>query len=310
MRKDESKPVFFSAELKRRRVMRSLVLLGTCLVLGALCPAKTIGPEKGVLYIHGGGSFNAQEFIDLVKEASGKEQPVICIITTPQGKRREADYERGVPFRLVDTLTRRFGLEHVDELYTLRRVDGDKPEYYEKIDRADAVHMSGGNQCFLTDAFLGTEVLAALHRLLARGGVVSGSSAGAQVQSSFMTRGDYTRRKILGDKKHQKGFAFVENAAFDVHVEERGRELDLLELFRARKSELQDKTLKPLELLGIGIDQGTAITVRKSTLQVSGRGQVYIFNPELWGENPDKWGYETLQPGNAYDMNLRRIAGK
>ena len=39
------------------------------------------------------------------------------------------------------------------------------------------------------------------------------------------------------------------NAAFEVHVEERGREEDLLELFRAKKSQLQDKDLDPLELL-------------------------------------------------------------
>lgn len=286
------------------------ILAGFCLSSSSLLHAKTTGPEKGVLYIHGGGGFSAQEFIALAKETSGKGQPAICVITTPQGNRRAEGFKEGVPFRLVDTLKNRFGMEQVEELYTLSRKDGDKAAFYGMIDRADAVHMSGGNQCFLTDAFLGTETLAALYRLLERGGVISGSSAGAQVQSSFMTRGDYTRRQILGDKKHQEGFGFVKNAAFDVHVEERDRENDLLEMFRARKSDLQDKALNPLELLGIGIDQATAIIVRKNVFRVTGRGQVYVFNPELWGEDPQEWDYETLQSGSSYDMKLRRVLGK
>ncbi len=299
-----------SEALNRDGILWALALMGVLLSLCSLSHAETTGPEKGVLYIHGGSGFNAGEFVQIVKNASGKAQPVICVITTPQGKRREEGYQQGTPFPLVDAIKNRFGMKHVEELYTLNRKDADKPLFYEMIDRADAVHMSGGNQCFLTDAFLDTKTLAALHRLLGRGGVISGSSAGAQVQSSFMTRGDYTRRRILGDKKHQIGFGFVQNAAFDVHVEERNREKDLLELFRARKSELQDKTLNPLDLLGIGIDQGTAIIVRKNIFQVSGRGQVYIFNPELWGEDPNEWGYETLQSGTAYDMKLRKVVSE
>ena len=174
------------------------------------------------------------------------------------------------------------------------------PEFYGLIDAADAVHMSGGNQCFLTDAFLGTETMAALHRLLERGGVIAGSSAGAQVQSSFMTRGDYNRgRIILGDKKHQEGFGFVKNSAFDVHVEERGREKDLLKLFRAKPNQLQDRDLNPLDLLGIGIDQGTAITVIKNHLRVSGRGRVYIFDPKRWGKPK---GVDLLHTSFRYDL--------
>ena len=183
-------------------------LVQLCVV--SFLQGETLGPENGVLYIHGGGSFNAREFVNIAIKASGKEQPVIRVITTPQGKRRAADFKRGSPFRLVKSLKDRFGLEQVTELYTLSKKEANLPEIYGLIDNADAVHMSGGNQCFLTDAFLGTETLAALNRLLERGGIISGSSAGAQVQSSFMTRGDYNRgRIILGDKKHQEGFGFV-----------------------------------------------------------------------------------------------------
>ena len=285
-----------------------IVFLGAMLSgLTGIIYGETTGPEKGVLLVSGGGGFDAEQFVKLVKKVSGKDQPVIRIITTPQGKRRMADFKKGVPFRLVSSLKKRFKLKHVTELYTLSKKEADTPAFYKQIDSADAVFMSGGNQCFLTDAFLGTETLAALHRLLGRGGVVAGSSAGAQVQSSFMTRGDYTRRKILGDKKHQEGFSFVKNSAFDVHVEERGREKDLFELFRARGSQLEDRKLDPLELLGIGIDQGTSIIITQNQFRVTGKGQVYVFDPKIWKDDQKSWTYQILKPGAVYDMKLRKV---
>jgi cyanophycinase len=288
------------------RTIRLVILIAAHLCFSGLLHGETTGPEKGVLYIHGGGALNIQEIVELVKKTTGKDQPALCVITTPQGKRRAEEYKQGKPFRLVDSLKRKFGIEEVTELYTLSKVQANSPAFYELIDSADAVFMSGGNQCFLTDAFLGTETQVALERLLERGGVIAGSSAGAQVQSSFMTRGDYTQRRILGDKEHQEGFAFVKNTAFDVHVEERNRENDLLQLFRANKSQLQNEELDTLDLLGIGIDQGTAITVTKNTFQVTGQGQVYIFDPRQWKDDPDSWTYQTLKSGASYDMILRK----
>ena len=269
---------------------------------------ETTGPANGILLIHGGGSFNLGEFVDLVRKASGKKEPVIRVISTPQGKRRANEIQRGTPFRTVASLKRRYNLKHVTELFTLSKKDANTPAFFKQIDNADAVYLAGGNQCYLTDAFLGTETEAAMERLLERGGVIAGVSAGAQVQSSFMTRGDYTRRRILGDQKHQQGFAFVENSVFDVHVEERSREKHLLEVFRAKGSSLQNKNLNPLDLLGIGIDQGTAIVVTQNQFRVTGKGQVYIFNPRQWKKDDlSTWTYQTLKSGTRFDMKLRKV---
>ena len=269
---------------------------------------ETTGPAQGVLWIHGGGRVNTGEFVALVKKASGKKQPVIRVITTAQGKRRAEGFRKGTPFPMVRNLKRRFDLMHVTELYTLSKQEADRPAFYQQIDNADAVFMTGGNQCYLTDAFLRTESFAALERLLQRGGVVGGASAGAQVQSSFMTRGDYTRRRMLGDKKHQHGFAFVRNAVFDVHVEERGREDHLLQVFRAKPGQLQDPDLNPLDLLGVGIDQGTAIVVTQDRFRVTGKGRVYVFDPRRWDRSdPASWTYQTLASGRSFDMRRRVV---
>ncbi len=121
-----------------------------------------------------------------------------------------------------------------------------------------------------------------------------------------MTRGDYDRRVILGDKQHQVGFDFVKNSAFDVHVEERNREKDLFRVFRAKPSQLQIKDLDTFELLGIGIDQGTAITVTKNQFRVSGKGQVHIFDPKRWGEDPKLWFYQSLKAGDTFNFKTRK----
>jgi len=273
---------------------------------GAALAGDTLGPEKGVLYISGGGQLNFNEFVQLVRKTTGEREPRICVVTTAQGNRRTKAYNEGVPFRLVNTLKTRFKLEKTTELFTLRKEDANTEPYYGLIDEADAVFMSGGNQSFLTDAFLGTKVHDAMLRLLERGGVIGGSSAGAQAQSSFMTRGDYTQRSILGDKKHQVGFGFVKNAAFDVHVSERSREKDLLKLFRAKPKQLQEKGLNPLGLLGVGIDQGTTIIVEGNRFRVSGSNKVYVFDPQEWGEGVKPF-YTELVKGQVFDMKERRV---
>lgn len=248
---------------------------------------------------------NVKEYLTLIRGVTGKSQPSIVVITTPQGDKRKKDFEDGKPFRLVSSLKNKYGIQNVHELYVMRKKDANKPEAYDLIDEADAVFMTGGNQCYLTDAFLNTETQAALHRLLARGGVIGGSSAGAQVQSSFMTRGDFTERSILGDEKHQEGFGFVRNSAFDVHVDERGRERDLFQLLTLKKGQLSDRKLDPASLLGIGIDKSTAVIIRENTMKATGKGHAYIFDPQLW-ENSKKPFYVILESGDSFDIRNRK----
>lgn len=273
------------------------------LTISAGLSAQTIGPEKGTLYIHGGGRVNMAEFVTLVKIQTGKDQPVLRIITTAQGRRRHNAYEKGETWPMVKNLRGRFKLTDVEELYTLSPERANDSNFYGEIDRADAIFMSGGNQSYLTDAFLGTESYAAMKRLLDRGGVIGGASAGAQVQSSFMTRGDYQKRVILGDRKHQQGFGFITNSAFDVHVEERNREHDLFEVYHAKKSQLQDRDLDTSLILSIGIDQGTAIIVINNQLRVSGSGVVRIFDPLLWAEREPF--FQIINSGGSYSLSQR-----
>jgi len=145
--------------------------------------------------------------------------------------------------------------------------------------------------------------------VLARGGVIGGSSAGAQFQSSFMTRGMNKNGRtgpILGDEEHQRGLGSITHTAFDVHVASRNRQKDLFELFATEPGQLQDKNLDPTQLLGIGIDELTAIIVRLDQFEVVGKGLVYIYNPRKWSDTKKPF-YHTLSGGDRYNIQDRKM---
>ena len=126
----------------------------------------------------------------------------------------------------------------------------------------------GGRQWHLADSYLDTKVHDELWALLGRGGVIGGSSAGATIQGSYLTRGDTETNEIMmGD--HEVGMAFLKNVAIDQHLLRRNRQFDLLEITAARP-----------ELLGIGLDENTAIIVQGDEVEVIGQSYVVIYDNE------------------------------
>ena len=85
-------------------------------------------------------------------------------------------------------------------LHTRDRVVANSPDFTRVIDSARGVWISGGRQGRLLDAYKGTTTEQSLHAVLARGGVIAGTSAGASVIGSLVVRGSpYTNRDVLVD---------------------------------------------------------------------------------------------------------------
>ena len=83
---------------------------------------------------------------------------------------------------------------------------------------------------------------------------------------------------MLGD--HQRGFAYLKNAAIDQHVVARTRQLDMIEILTDPKKQMETGH-KRESLLGLGIDEGTAMVVRGNRFKVIGRagGSVLVYDP-------------------------------
>jgi cyanophycinase len=124
------------------------------------------------------------------------------------------------------------------------------------------VWLAGGDQTLLTKAYQGTAVQRALHRLLAPGGVIGGTSAGAAVMSEVMIRGGNPVAEL------GRGFGFLPGVIVDQHLSERDR-----------LPRLQGAVDRHPGSLGLGIDEQTAVVVEGRIASVLGEGQVHVCFP-------------------------------
>jgi cyanophycinase len=146
----------------------------------------------------------------------------------------------------------------------------------------------------LADSYLDTRVHEELWNLLDRGGVIGGSSAGASIQGSFMVRGDsQTNTIMMGD--HQVGLGFLRGVGVDQHLLMRNRQFDMLEVIEARP-----------DLLGIGLDENTAIVVQGDNFEVMGQGYVAIYDAGATLDSGGKFYF--LAPGDRFDMATRQAS--
>lgn len=249
------------------------------------CAAQTIGPGKGWLVIHGGGTLTNETKERFVALAGGREASFVGIPTALSDGPIDLD-----KYRLEQIHT--FHVTRVTVLHTKDRVRANSDGFVEPLRHASGVWVDGGRQYRLADAYLGTAVEREIKALLGRGGVVCGSSAGATIQGSFLVRGAPSNdNSILISPGHITGFGLLPNSAIDQHVNVRGREGDLDPVIAAHP-----------ELLGIGLDQDSAIVVHGDSFFVVG-GQVAIHD----GKPHDGASYFFLSSGQSYDLKTRTV---
>ena len=275
----------------------SLLFLGTT-------HAQTTGPSKGTLVIVGGNDKDRVCFNEFIKLSGGKDARIV-VVTTASSSSEKYDYHNGAQIKAIrETI----GLTQLTALHTHDRVVADTQEFIEPLKKADAVWFTGGRQWRLVDAYAGTRTEKAFKELLARGGVIGGSSAGATIQGSYLMRGDTNGSSILLGN-HQHGFGFLRNAAIDQHVIPRFRHFDLTKVLTDPEGKM-DKSHDRSALLGIGLDEGTGIVVRQDECEVIGKpdGVVLIYNPNRWKtDTPSYQRYQPLWHGARYNLKERRI---
>jgi len=127
-----------------------------------------------------------------------------------------------------------------------------------------------------------------LFAVLERGGVIGGSSAGATIQGSYLVRGAPEGNRIMMAPGHEEGFGFLRDAAIDQHVNTRGRAEDLRPVLQKHR-----------RLLGIALDEATALIVRGDVCAIVGAGTARFFAA------PEAPALE-LVTGARYDLAARR----
>jgi cyanophycinase len=273
----------------RREALGELAMLGLLAfvdarVAGAAtpAPARSAGPVRGVLLIIGGGE-RGTEIETAAIRLGGKPSRWVYIPTAGS----DADVATAKPPAFISQSG-----GTVTVLHTRDRKVADSEAFTAPLRTATAVFIGGGRQWRLVDAYKDTRTETELRAVLDRDGLISGSSAGATIQGSFLIRGSPRSNKILMAPGYERGFAFLSNVAIDQHVSQRDRENDLSVVVAAHPG-----------LLGIGIDESTAVIVRSNTMTVIGKGTVRITDGADHGGAP----FSELKPGARFDLASRLV---
>jgi len=245
-----------------------------------------VGIDRGSLVIAGGGQLGPEIVGRFIELAGGPTAHIVVIPTAGEDSVYPTDW-RGLD------LLRNAGASNLTLLHTVRRGVAESDSFVAAIRSARGVWFPGGRQWRLVDSYLGTRTERELHALLARGGVIGGTSAGASIQASYLVRGAREGNTIMMAPGYERGFAFLRKVAVDQHVGARQRQRDL-----------QQVVARHRDLLGLGLDEGTAIVVQGTHAEVVGRGVLYVHN----GAEPAGPGapWFTLAAGETLDLAARR----
>lgn len=262
---------------------RRIAALGALAYACTFASAASLGPAKGYLVIVGGGKIGPEIIARFVTLAGGADANFVVIPTAAE--------EAGINLADIEKkFAAQFGIKHVTVLHTRDRSVADSPAFVAPLRTASAVWFEGGRQWRLADSYLNTATEREVKAVLNRGGVVGGSSAGATIQGSYLVRGAPEGAHIMMSPGHEQGFALLQNVAIDQHLLKRHRENDLVAVIDAHP-----------DLLGVGIDESTAIVVHGNRFQVIGESKVAIYD----GRDHDGKKYFFLSPGDSYEFDPR-----
>jgi cyanophycinase len=226
--------------------------------------ATTTGHTAPTLLIIGGAEDRVGRATVLrrfVRLAGGRRARIVLIPTA-------SSFQDEVVDSYTDVFTR-LGAPAPQVVNPQSRLDADDDAAAALLDQATGIFMSGGSQLKLSQRLPGTPLGEALHRAHARGAVIGGTSAGASIMSQFMiSMGD---EGITPRQRHSQlsaGLGLLQGVIIDQHFAQRARYGRLMSMVAASPN-----------LIGIGIDEDTAIEVRHGrTFTVHGSGAVFVLD--------------------------------
>lgn len=267
---------------------RHLIGLGAVSALLSACAAPFTHPTNGAdagastpllpdtkagrLLVIGGAEDRLQDRVILRRfvELCGGPQARILVMTAASSM-PEASWEGYQPVfaELEANQTSHLDLRNPD--------DANAPEAVERILQADGIFMSGGDQRRLMDTLWETAAARAMHTAFhLQGCCIAGTSAGAAVMSRQMLAiGAATKLPRKEAVTLDIGLGFVNHAIVDQHFSERRRLSRLLSALAQRP-----------DMLGVGIDEDTALLIeRQRGLEIIGQGAVTLVDGRAMRSN-------------------------
>lgn len=278
---------------------------------------------KGILIAVGGAEDKGMEVVqeelnrlDFFKEgilnkivelASKKGNPKIEVVTTASSIPEEVG-------RTYIKAFKRLGCTSVGHLKIATREEADLPKTLERLEQANCLLFSGGDQLRLCSILGGTQFI---HRLKERYQhdhfVIAGTSAGAAAMSHTMiSAGPEEKAYLKGEVQLSIGFGLIQNVIIDTHFDTRGRFGRLAQAITNQPGEL-----------GIGLDEDTGVIVEKgyrlkaigssSVVLIDGREITHSNVAEIKGGMPisvSNLKVHVLSHSDVYDIEKHQFISK
>lgn len=218
---------------------------------------------EGNLIIIGGAEDKKgdKEILKKVAEFVNKEDMIL--IATVATEYPEKSFEKY--YKVFSGL----GIKRIEKLDISSREDACSRKNIDLIKKCNLLFFTGGDQLRITSILGGTPVYDALKEICSEGKVIAGTSAGASVMSHTMiVQGEDEESPRKCTLKMSPGLGLIDSVIIDQHFAQRGR------IGRLLTAVAQNP-----EVLGIGIDEDTAIVVRDVGIaEVIGSGAVYFLD--------------------------------
>lgn len=189
---------------------------------------------------------------------------------------------------------RELGCNHVHVLPINSHNQANNRENLQRIDKADGVYFTGGDQTTLVDKLLDTALLARIHERYENDDfVIAGTSAGAAAMPALAIKeGKSAESLVKGMVETEKGLSLLPQAIIDTHF-----------MQRSRFPRLTEALMRNPGLLGIGLctDSGVVIS-RGDVLRAIGSGSVFIIDTD---NVRDTNYYEVPELQSVYVNGLR-----
>ena len=248
--------------------------------------APTPAVANGTLIIIGGGGSTPDMWTRLIDSAGGKDANYVCL--------SQSDDSYGA------SKLQELGCQNVQVFHSYlngKTAPGDGTDIVAALEYADAVYLGGGRTFRFMDAYQHTKSHQLMRNILAKGGVIAGTSAGAQIQGDFLVRGDPRTNQTLWYKGNDTGLGFIRGVIIDAHFRQRQRHKVLPDLLKIHP-----------QMLGIGIDEATAIVVTGTTAEVLGRHSVSFYDyASKPGSEASPADPVVLSASQKYDLKNRKL---
>jgi cyanophycinase len=216
--------------------------------------------ETTLIAIGGGDLASAPTVLDAIFKSVERKQEAKVVVMSVATNEVEGTYEKYNP------MFRKRNVKHVEMADVSVREDAFNESSIKKLEDADIIFFTGGDQLNITSLFGGSPMHDVMRRRMDEGVVIAGTSAGAAMMSgSMIVHGRSDSAPKAEGVTLGPGLDLVQDVIIDTHFSQRGRHGRLLTAVAHYP-----------QVVGVGLDEGCSVVIKGRQMEVVGDGCVTV----------------------------------